>query len=458
MGRFAGRFSGRFKGRFSHVSLGSLASQALAAETQGLAIDLTDNYFYQSTGRYGSAKVKDTGTPANNFDSIPGDLLTYTGTTKLTRQSDGVYRYGPHNLYVNSATPANQSITVVSGASYSVTITGSVSVTASGAATGTWTAGTTTFTAATATLTLGSTSGSGTVHIRRTPSDSTYLPTTSSARYGLPFEWNTSGVLQGILVEPQATNLFLNNTTGATQTITVSNATVYTVSFFGTGSITFSGANSSTLNGTGATNRVSTTFTTSSTSLTCTVSGSITNVQVETGSVATSPIITYAASATRAADSINLASALFPSIAAEFSVVAEIVFEQIASAFGSVAVATNLGGAFTLGSGSLLRISSDTTTDAGGFSTAATKIISPSLGSGTALKLGAAYRDANNKCAITNRGQAVATITTLDWTGTHNRLQLGALNGSGTQALNGYLRKLVLTPRYDEAWIIAGTS
>lgn len=317
MGRFAGRFSGRFKGRFSHVSLGSLASQALAAETQGLAIDLTDNYFYQSTGRYGSAKVKDTGTPANNFDSIPGDLLTYTGTTKLTRQSDGVYRYGPHNLYVNSATPANQSITVVSGASYSVTITGSVSVTASGAATGTWTAGTTTFTAATATLTLGSTSGSGTVHIRRTPSDSTYLPTTSSARYGLPFEWNTSGVLQGILVEPQATNLFLNNTTGATQTITVSNATVYTVSFFGTGSITFSGANSSTLNGTGATTRVSTTFTTGSTSLVCTVSGSVTDVQVETGSVATSVIRTYAASATRALDVITLATSAFPFSASE---------------------------------------------------------------------------------------------------------------------------------------------
>jgi hypothetical protein len=185
----------------------SHAASMLGAEAQGLALDFTDQFWLAATGHYGSAKVIDTGTPANNFDSIPDALLTYTGTTKLCRQSDGVYRYGPHNLYVNSAAPANQSITVVSGASYAVTITGSVSVTASGAATGTWTAGTNTFTAATATLTLGSTSGSGTVHVRRTPSDSTYLATGASAKYGLPFEWDTSGVLQGILVEPQATNL-----------------------------------------------------------------------------------------------------------------------------------------------------------------------------------------------------------------------------------------------------------
>ena len=294
----------------------SHAASMLGAEAQGLALDFTDQFWLAATGHYGSAKVIDTGTPANNFDSIPDALLTYTGTTKLCRQSDGVYRYGPHNLYVNSAAPANQSITVVSGASYAVTITGSVSVTASGAATGTWTAGTNTFTAATATLTLGSTSGSGTVHVRRTPSDSTYLATGASAKYGLPYEWDANGTLKGILVEPQATNLFLNNTTGATQTISVSNATAYTVSFFGTGSITFSGANSSTLSGTGATTRVSTTFTTGSTSLVCTVSGSITDVQVETGSVATSVIRTYAASATRAADSISLAATAFPTISA----------------------------------------------------------------------------------------------------------------------------------------------
>lgn len=147
------------------------------------------------------------------FNGDPVDLLTYTSPSpKLCLQSDGVYKYQAHNLYLNSAAPANQSITVVFGATYAVTITGSVSVTASGAATGTWTAGTNTFTAATTTLTLGSTSGSGTVHVYRTPAVTTYLATTSSIRYALPLEWDSAGDALGLLVEESRTNLLLRST------------------------------------------------------------------------------------------------------------------------------------------------------------------------------------------------------------------------------------------------------
>lgn len=150
---------------------------------------------------------------AVTYNSHPYGLMTYTApSNKLTRKSDGVFRFGAHNLYLNSAAPANQEITVASGATYSITITGTVSMAATGAATGTWTAGTTTFTAATGTLTLGSTSGAGTVHVRRTPSDSLYLATTSTARYALPFEWDAAGNLIGIVREPAATNLVLHAT------------------------------------------------------------------------------------------------------------------------------------------------------------------------------------------------------------------------------------------------------
>lgn len=195
------------------------AMEMLDGETQGLALDFTDDHFFDDTGFYGSAAIKDTTTPANNYDGSPvkaaSSLLTYSGpSAKLTRGPGGVasvLRYQAHNLYLNSASPANQSITVVSGATYAVTITGTVSVTASGAATGTWTAGTNTFTAATTTLTLGSTSGTGTVHVRRTPSDSTYLATAGSARYDLPYEWDTNGDLQGIRLELARTNLALNS-------------------------------------------------------------------------------------------------------------------------------------------------------------------------------------------------------------------------------------------------------
>lgn len=181
----------------------------------GLALDFTDDFHFATTGFYGSAAIAGGGTQ-DGYNSSPtkvdSSLLTYTApSAKLTRGPDGNFRYQAHNLYLNSAAPANQSITVLSGATYAVTITGTVSVTASGAATGTWTAGTNTFTAATGTLTLGSTSGAGTVHVRRTPSDPTYLATTSAARYALPLEWDESGALNGLLVEEARTNICLHN-------------------------------------------------------------------------------------------------------------------------------------------------------------------------------------------------------------------------------------------------------
>lgn len=189
------------------------AATLASGETNVFSLDFTDSFWQASTGIYGSAYVRDATTPANNYNSHPYGLLSYTSpSNKKTRKSDGVFRFGAHNLYLNSAAPANQSITVISGATYSVTITGSVSVTASGAATGTWTAGTNTFTAATGTLTLGSTSGAGTVHVRRTPSDNLYPETAGVARYALPFEWDAAGNLIGIVREPAATNLVLHAT------------------------------------------------------------------------------------------------------------------------------------------------------------------------------------------------------------------------------------------------------
>ena len=149
---------------------------------------------------------------AYTFIGKPYNLLTYTGASaKFTRGPAGLGRFGAHNLYLNSAIPDNQSITVVNGATYSVVITGSVSITASGAATGTWTAGTQNFTAATGTLTFASTSGTGTVHVRRTPSESTYFETAGVARFALPFEWDAAGAMEGVLSEPASTNLLVRS-------------------------------------------------------------------------------------------------------------------------------------------------------------------------------------------------------------------------------------------------------
>ena len=82
-------------------------------------------------------------------------------------------------------------------------------------------------------------------------------------------------------------NLFLNSNTPATQSITITNGGVYVLSFLGTGSVVASGGASFTLNGTGELDRVENYFVSSSTSVTLTISGTITEPQLELGLVAT---------------------------------------------------------------------------------------------------------------------------------------------------------------------------
>lgn len=102
------------------------------------------------------------------------------------------------------------------------------------------------------------------------------------------------------LCELAATNRFLQSGAPATQVITVVSGTVYTVQCYGSGSITLSGAGTgSVVEGTPKT------FTASSTSLTCTVSGSLSRAQVETGTKATSYIPTTTAPMDRVADSLH---------------------------------------------------------------------------------------------------------------------------------------------------------
>ncbi len=298
------------------------ASSLLKGE-DGLAIAFEDQ----------SIAIRDTATPANNIASAgtvrngalvgPGAKITYTSPSpKLCRKSDGTYGYRAQNLYLNSEAPANQSITVVSGLPYIIAVTGTVSITLSGAATGTVTAGNPiTFTAATGTLTCGSTSGAGTVHLRSTIAATDYIKTTSTPLYDLPYDW--TGAYYYPLVEPAATNLFLNSRAAATQNFSVT-AQAYTLSFIGTGTITLSGTSTAgPLVGTGANNRVSLTFTPSAGTLTLTVSGTMDLVQLETGIVATSPIITAGATVTRGADNLSIATSAFPFNAAAVTMFVE---------------------------------------------------------------------------------------------------------------------------------------
>ena len=129
----------------------------------------------------------------NKVVSSFANSITHEATTNATMvDSDGLLKWRPHNLALNSATPATQSITVVSGADYTVECTG-VSIALSGASTGTVTEGSPVeITASTTTLTLTVTGSTGTMWCYRSDlggmvdnpdRGDSYVPTTTSARY-----------------------------------------------------------------------------------------------------------------------------------------------------------------------------------------------------------------------------------------------------------------------------------
>ena len=90
--------------------------------------------------------------------------------------------------------------------------------------------------------------------------------------------------IRGGSIFGQRTQLLANPDAPATQSVTLS-AVQHQLTLFGTGSVTLSGAATGTLTGTGASNRVSLSFTPTAGSVTFTVSGSVSRFNLTAGAV-----------------------------------------------------------------------------------------------------------------------------------------------------------------------------
>jgi hypothetical protein len=159
----------------------------------------------------------------------------------------------------------------------------------------------------------------------------------------------TTGESLGLLVEEQRTNLLLNSATLSTQSVTVT-AVAHTLSFTGTGTITLTGVSTAgplVGTGTGEANRVSLTFTPTAGSLTLTVSGTITNAQLEAGAFRTSYIATTGSAATRSADVASITGSAFSGFYQQDEGTMFVEYNRPASVAGLRSMAALSDGGFT---------------------------------------------------------------------------------------------------------------
>jgi hypothetical protein len=368
-------------------------------------------------------------------------FIANAGTSaKQVYDSSGTLVWSPHNMFLNSDAPVTQNVTLVVGRTYTMIVVGSGSLAGTSGASGTASAGSpASFTASGTTGTFTKTGTLTRMQLNRGAVATAYIPTTAAARFGLAIDNNPSTLApRGLLVEGASTNLLLNNETLSTQSPTVT-AVAHTLSFWGTGTITLTGVSTAgPLVGTGVNDRVTLTFTPTAGALTCTVAGTVSKAQLEIGTIATSPIPTFGATATRSADQPTVLTSQIPWSDTESTIYCEDVprvftatyaWEVYVSASNRYRMAHETGVNNTLSN-------VNTTPDAGLNGGAAVANVLQKTTSGVK----------GNDFAISSNGAAVVTDATVVLTTGYTKLCFGHYGG-GTNQLNGWIQKLVHVPR-----------
>jgi hypothetical protein len=259
-----------------------------------------------------------------------------------------------------------------------------------------------------------------------------------AARFDYAFNGSV-WVPAGLMDEEQRTNLFLQTGSPANQTITVVNGTIYTVSFYGTGTLTLSGAATQTMNGSSANVRTSYTFTASTTSLVIAVSGSVTYPNVEAGSFATSHIPTTSAAVTRNADNAQLTGAALTALQAS---AASIIVEN--DTYANDPTFQYIVG-FNSGDGAGLVYNGSTFTEWNG----SANLTGNSSTRGAIDRAGLAFSGAGR--SIVSNGGTVASDAGAVAGGAFPTVYLGS-NGGTVSFLNGHIRSLAIyTSRLSDA-------
>jgi hypothetical protein len=180
----------------------------LGTEPDGLGIDFTDTtYFDSETSSQLWNHVRTSS--VDSFES-PHTFYTNGGTSpKVVKTSATGLGWSPHNMFLNSPTPATQDVTLVVGFVYTITVTGAGGgdITGSAGASGTATTGSpATFTATTTTGTFTLTGSLDTIQLNRGIVGTAYIATAAAIVNGLPISYG-----EGLLVEPAATNLLIQS-------------------------------------------------------------------------------------------------------------------------------------------------------------------------------------------------------------------------------------------------------